>query len=77
LDDRGCLKVSNIGKVIELRGHMSTLACPKVQEEAKYLPNMTSANFLQKSAVWPESFKNSGTNNFSIGIYFLSPQNQR
>ncbi|AES75625.1 hypothetical protein MTR_6g052260 [Medicago truncatula] len=72
---RGCLKVSNIGKVIELMGHLSTLACPKVHEEARYLPNMISANFLQKSTVWPESFKNSGTNNFSIGIYFLSPHN--
>ncbi|XP_058779038.1 uncharacterized protein LOC131653028 [Vicia villosa] len=75
---RGGLQVFNksFDKIRGLMGHLSTLACPKVLEEASHLPDVLYANLLQRSAVWPESFKKFGTNNQSIGLYFF-PENER
>ncbi|XP_058779042.1 uncharacterized protein LOC131653031 [Vicia villosa] len=74
---RGSLQVFNksFDKIRGLMGHLSTLACPKVLEEASHLPDVLYANLLQRSAVWPESFKKFGTNNQSIGLYFF-PENE-
>ncbi|KAL5080706.1 hypothetical protein RYX36_009127, partial [Vicia faba] len=74
----GSLQVLNksFDKISGLMGHLSTLACPKVLEEARHLPDVLNANLLQRSAVWPESFKKFGTNNQSIGLY-LFPENER
>ncbi|KAK2444304.1 RING/FYVE/PHD zinc finger superfamily protein [Trifolium repens] len=58
-------------KITGLIGHLSTLACPKVLEETRNLPNVLNANLLQRSAVWPASFTKFGTNYESIGLYFL------
>ncbi|CAK8532872.1 unnamed protein product [Lathyrus sativus] len=75
---RGSLHVSNknFDKVTRLMGHLSTLACPKVLEETRHLPNVLYGDSVQRSAVWPESFKKFGTDNLSIGLYFF-PQNER
>jgi hypothetical protein len=63
-------------KITGLIGHLSTLACPKVLEETRNLPNVLNADLLQRSAVWPASFAKFGTNYQSIGLYFF-PQNER
>ncbi|XP_058779039.1 uncharacterized protein LOC131653029 [Vicia villosa] len=75
---RGSLQVFNksFDRISGLMGHLSTLASPKVLEEASHLPDVLYANLLQRSAVWPESFKKFGTNNQSIGLYFF-PENER
>ncbi|XP_058773351.1 uncharacterized protein LOC131647481 [Vicia villosa] len=75
---RGSLQVFNksFDKMSRLMGHLSTLACPKVLEETRHLPNALYGDLLQRSAVWPASFKKFGTNNLSIGLYFF-PQNER
>ncbi|XP_004515117.1 uncharacterized protein [Cicer arietinum] len=76
---RGSLKLYNPrldDTVTRLMGHLSTLACPKVLEKARHLPNVLYPDLLQRSAVWPESFKKYGPNNQSIAIYFF-PQNER
>ncbi|KAL5080709.1 hypothetical protein RYX36_009130 [Vicia faba] len=75
---RGSLQVFNksFDKIRGLMGHLSTLASPKVLEEASHLPDVLYANLLQRSAVWPESFKKFRTNNLSIGLYFF-PENER
>jgi hypothetical protein len=74
---RGSLQVSHKSddKITRLMAHLSTLACPKVLEETRHLPNVLYGNLLQRSAVWPASFKKFGTNNLSIGLYFF-PQNE-
>ncbi|CAL5185445.1 unnamed protein product [Lathyrus oleraceus] len=74
----GSLQVFNksFDKINGLMGHLSTLACPKVLQEARHLPDVLYANLLQRSAVWPKSFKKFGTNNLSIGLYFF-PDNER
>ncbi|CAI8593903.1 unnamed protein product [Vicia faba] len=74
----GSLQLFNksFDKISGLMGHLSTLACPKVLEETRHLPDVLYANLLQRSAVWPESFKKFGTNNLSIGLYIF-PENER
>jgi hypothetical protein len=78
MSNRGSLKVyyKSVDKITRLMGHLSTLACPKVLEEARHIPDVLYAELLQRSAVWPESFRKFGTNNLSIGLYFF-PQNER
>ncbi|XP_050911993.1 uncharacterized protein LOC127126962 [Lathyrus oleraceus] len=75
---RGSLQVFNksFDKITRLMGHLSTLACPKVLEETRHLPNVLYGDLVQRSAVWPKSFKKFGTDNLSIGLYFF-PQNER
>ncbi|CAJ2666243.1 unnamed protein product [Trifolium pratense] len=75
---RGSLQVfhKSDDKTTSLMGHLSTLACLKVIEETRHLPNVLNADLLQRSAVWPASFAKFGTNNQSIGLYFF-PQNER
>ncbi|GAU26404.1 hypothetical protein TSUD_278490 [Trifolium subterraneum] len=72
---RGSLQVfhKSNDKIPSLVGHLSTLACPKVQEETKHLPYVLNADLLPRSAVWPTSFAKFGTNNQSIGLYFFPP----
>ncbi|PNX84291.1 hypothetical protein L195_g040349, partial [Trifolium pratense] len=74
---RGSLQVCHKSddKITRLMAHLSTLACPKVLEETRHLPNVLYGNLLQRSAVWPASFTKFGTNNLSIGLY-LFPQNE-
>ncbi|PNX73435.1 hypothetical protein L195_g029337, partial [Trifolium pratense] len=75
---RGSLQVfhKSDDKTTRLMGHLSTLACLKVIEETRHLPNVLNADLLQRSAVWPASFAKFGTNNQSIGLYFF-PQDER
>ncbi|XP_045799121.1 uncharacterized protein LOC123893229 isoform X2 [Trifolium pratense] len=61
--------------IARLMCHLSTLACPKVLESTRHIPNVLYADMIQRSVVWPESFKKFGTNNLSIGLYFF-PQNE-
>ncbi|CAK8532634.1 unnamed protein product [Lathyrus sativus] len=65
-----------INRSFELMSHLSTLACLKVLEETRHLPDVLYADLLQRSAVWPQSFSKYGTNNQSIGLYFF-PENER
>ncbi|CAI8593905.1 unnamed protein product [Vicia faba] len=75
---RGSLQVFNksFDKITRLMGYLSTLACPKVLEETRHLPNVLYGDLVQRPVAWPESFKKFGTNNLSIGLYFF-PQNER
>jgi len=74
-DNRGSLQVLNkwFEKIITgLLCHLSTLACPKVLEETRHLPNVLDAYMIQREAVWPESFLKFGMNNLALAfISFL------
>jgi hypothetical protein len=80
VDNSGSLQVLNKSydkTTTRLMCHLSTLACPKVLEATtRHLPNVLYADMIERSAVWPESFRKFGTNNLSIGLYFF-PQHER
>ncbi|CAL5185345.1 unnamed protein product [Lathyrus oleraceus] len=71
---RGSLQLIN--KSFELMAHFSSLACPKVHEMTRHLPNVLYADLLQRSAVWPILFRKLGARNENIGLYFF-PENER
>ncbi|XP_061348817.1 uncharacterized protein LOC133294187 isoform X2 [Gastrolobium bilobum] len=58
-----------------LLAHLSNLACPQVQEEARLLPEVLRVDLLERSEVWPKYFKESGPNEESIALYFF-PENE-
>lgn len=51
--------------------HLSNLACSKVCEVAKCLPNSVSLEFSCRSSVWPKSFDKSGPSSTSIALFFF------
>ncbi|KAK7343722.1 hypothetical protein VNO77_12709 [Canavalia gladiata] len=65
-----------IGTVGGLLAHLSNLACSKVVEEMKLLPELLHAELLPRSMVWPKSFKNGGPTDKSIALYFF-PESER
>ncbi|KAI5400250.1 hypothetical protein KIW84_065247 [Lathyrus oleraceus] len=71
-----CDKSKTIGTVNGLLAHLSSLASPKVLEEADLFPEVLSADLLPRSAVWPNSFKKEGPTDRSIALYFF-PVNER
>ncbi|CAK8573417.1 unnamed protein product [Lathyrus sativus] len=68
-----CDKSKTIGTVL---AHLSSLASPKVLEEADLFPEVLSADLLPRSVVWPNSFKKEGPTDKSIALYFF-PVNER
>ncbi|CAI8593771.1 unnamed protein product [Vicia faba] len=71
---RGSLRLIN--KSFELMAHLSSLACPRVHEVSRHLPNVLYADLFQRSSVWPNLFMKFGAQNIDIGLYFF-PQNER
>ncbi|KAH7525154.1 hypothetical protein FEM48_Zijuj06G0194900 [Ziziphus jujuba var. spinosa] len=51
--------------------HLSTLACTKVHETAKLLPELLFLELTHRSRVWPKSFENLGPSNHDIALYFF------
>ncbi|XWS15240.1 hypothetical protein CRYUN_Cryun35bG0077700 [Craigia yunnanensis] len=56
--------------------HLSSLACLKVCETAKCLPQLLRLELLPKCDVWPKGFKRWGPTEESIALYFF-PNNER
>ncbi|CAI8604376.1 unnamed protein product [Vicia faba] len=71
-----CDKSKTISTVNGLLAHLSSLASPKVLEEADLFPEVLSADLLPRSSVWPNSFKKEGPTDKSIALYFF-PVNER
>ncbi|XP_050937339.1 uncharacterized protein LOC103500424 isoform X3 [Cucumis melo] len=69
---RGTLKIWNrsLSRVV-LVAHMSSLACSKVYEEAKILPELLSVELLRRCDVWPRGFQKLGPTDQSIALYFF------
>lgn len=72
--DRGTLRFWNksFSRVCVLVGHMSSLACSKVYEEAKLLPELLSVELLRRCEIWPKGFEKLGPTDQSIALYFFA-----
>ncbi|XP_038899416.1 uncharacterized protein LOC120086715 isoform X2 [Benincasa hispida] len=70
---RGTLNFWNqsISRVCVVVAHVSSLACSKVYEEAKMLPELLSVELLRRCDVWPRGFKKLGPTDQSIALYFF------
>lgn len=55
---------------------MSSLACSKVYEEAKLLPQLLSVELLRRCDIWPKGFEKVGPTDQSIALYFF-PEGER
>ncbi|XP_028800447.1 uncharacterized protein LOC114755745 isoform X2 [Neltuma alba] len=64
------------GPVRGLVAHASTLACSKVLDETKLLPEVLCADVLNRSTVWPKGFKDLGPTTESIALYIF-PETER
>ncbi|RAL48128.1 unnamed protein product [Cuscuta campestris] len=69
----GCFKICNKDYEIfdGLVAHLSIKACEKVYKEATLFPPMLKLEMLPKSAIWPNSFRNSGPTDENIALYFF------
>ncbi|KAJ7969842.1 Zinc finger, FYVE/PHD-type [Quillaja saponaria] len=75
---RGCLsfckqKFDTVGGIV---AHLSSLACAKVREEARLFPEVLCADLINRSTVWPKSFKKYGPTDQDIALYIF-PHIQR
>lgn len=61
---------------LSLVAHLSNLACSKVCEETKLIPELLYAELLLRSQVWPKGFEKWGPTGHSIALYFF-PDNER
>ncbi|XP_022143684.1 uncharacterized protein LOC111013528 isoform X3 [Momordica charantia] len=70
---RGSLRFWNksFGRLCVLVAHMSSLACSKVYEEAKLLPQLLSVELLRRCDIWPKGFEKVGPTDQSIALYFF------
>ncbi|XP_022981554.1 uncharacterized protein LOC111480637 isoform X1 [Cucurbita maxima] len=75
---RGTLKfwVKNFARVGVFVAHMSSLACSKVYEEAKSLPESLPVELLCRCEIWPRGFEKLGPTDLSIALYFF-PEDER
>ncbi|KAL4282704.1 hypothetical protein GQ457_16G021340 [Hibiscus cannabinus] len=73
---RGCFDVSVENLSIKVVAHLSSLACLKVCETAKCLPQLLHLELLPRCDVWPKGFKKSGPSDESIALYFF-PSDER
>lgn len=78
LIDRGSLSIFNkdFNIVSGLVAHLSSLACPKVREEAELLPLLIFPELVRRTDVWPKAFEKLGPTDRSIALYFF-PDNER
>ncbi|CAL2276087.1 unnamed protein product [Prunus armeniaca] len=75
---RGSLSIFNkdFNIVSGLVAHLSSLACPKVREEAELLPLLIFPELVRRTDVWPKAFEKLGPSDRSIALYFF-PDNER
>ncbi|XVE55189.1 hypothetical protein DITRI_Ditri03aG0139600 [Diplodiscus trichospermus] len=69
-----CLNDENL--TFEVIAHLSNLACLKVCETAKCLPQLLHLELLPRCDVWPKGFRKWGPSEGSIALYFF-PNNER
>lgn len=76
--DRGTLEFWNksFASVCVLVAHMSSLACSKVYEEAKLIPELLPVELLRRCEVWPKGFEKLAPTDQSIALYFF-PEGER
>ncbi|KAL4651051.1 hypothetical protein ACB092_01G130800 [Castanea dentata] len=73
---RGSLCIRNrSSRAVGLVAHLSCLACYKVCEEAKLMPELLYAELFRRSDVWPKGFEKQGPSDQSIALYFF-PKNE-
>jgi len=73
---RGSLCIRNRSSgAVGLVAHLSCLACYKVCEEAKLMPELLYAELFRRSDVWPKGFEKQGPSDQSIALYFF-PKNE-
>ncbi|KAL0016285.1 hypothetical protein SO802_003354 [Lithocarpus litseifolius] len=73
---RGSLCIHNrSSRAVGLVAHLSCLACYKVCEEAKLMPELLYAELFRRSDVWPKGFEKQGPSAQSIALYFF-PKNE-
>lgn len=61
----------NVVDRLAVVAHMSTLACTKVHEAAKFLPELLFLELTYRSHVWPKRFEKLGPSNHDIALYFF------
>ncbi|EXC37117.1 hypothetical protein L484_000507 [Morus notabilis] len=76
----GTLRISNrdlnTPEILSVAAHLSNLACHKVFEVAKLLPEEVSLELSKRSHFWPKSFRMFGPSCHHIALYFF-PDNGR
>ncbi|KAF5467778.1 hypothetical protein F2P56_011995 [Juglans regia] len=73
---RGSLCICNNSfDPLSIVAHLSSLACSKVCEETKLIPELLYAELLLRSQVWPKGFEKWGPTDQSIALYFF-PDNE-
>lgn len=75
---KGTLEFWNksFASVCVLVAHMSSLACSKVYEEAKLIPELLPVELLRRCEVWPKGFEKLAPTDQSIALYFF-PEGER
>ncbi|XVE95662.1 hypothetical protein REPUB_Repub02eG0118000 [Reevesia pubescens] len=73
---RGNFHLSDENLTVGIIAHLSSLACLKVCEMAKCLPQLLHLELLPRCEVWPKSFEKWGPSEQSIALYFF-PSNER
>ena len=74
--DRGSFCLYDENLTVGAIAHLSSLACLKVCETAKCLPQLLRLELLPKCDVWPNGFKRWGPTEENIALYFF-PNNER
>ncbi|KAE8719527.1 Detected protein of unknown function [Hibiscus syriacus] len=72
----GSFDISVENLTIGAVARLSSLACLKVCETAKCLPQLLLLELLPRCDVWPKGFEKSGSSDESIALYFF-PSNER
>ncbi|OMO88968.1 Zinc finger, FYVE/PHD-type [Corchorus capsularis] len=73
---RGSVHLCDGKFLIRVLAHLSSFACLKVCETAKWLPESLCLELLPRCNMWPKGFKRWGPSEDSIALYFF-PCNER
>ncbi|GAV67885.1 hypothetical protein CFOL_v3_11389 [Cephalotus follicularis] len=73
---RGTLSICKRNFGGRMVAHLSTLACSKVSEVARLLPELLHSELLPRYEVWPKPFDRWGPTDYNIALYFF-PDNER
>ncbi|WRX31381.1 hypothetical protein QQP08_023868 [Theobroma cacao] len=73
---RGSFRLYDENLAVGIVAHLSSLACFKVCEMAKCLPESLFLELLPRCDVWPKGFKKWGPSEESIALYFF-PNDER
>ncbi|KAJ7969841.1 putative RING/FYVE/PHD zinc finger protein [Quillaja saponaria] len=71
-----CICNQNMGMTCGIVGHLSSLACSRVHEEASLFPEVLRVELLHRSKVWPKGFPKCGPYDHNIALYFF-PESER